>query len=83
MKALLQSQTKQRLCSLPSLRNPSRQAFTSYRNMSTFPPKELRAIVTEVTGLLKERKESVSVAETVCLSLWLRETKIAMLPCLS
>lgn len=33
-----------------------------------FPPTELRQIVNEVTGLLKERKETISVAETVCLS---------------
>ena len=31
-----------------------------------FPPKKLRAIVSEVAALLKEKKESVSVAETVC-----------------
>lgn len=30
-----------------------------------FPPEKVRAIVLEVAGLLKERKESVSVAETV------------------
>jgi hypothetical protein len=30
-----------------------------------FPPKAVRAIVGEVAALLKERKESVSVAETV------------------
>ena len=30
-----------------------------------FPPKAVRAIVGEVAGLLKERKESVGVAETV------------------
>lgn len=32
-----------------------------------FPPEKVRAIVQEVAALLKERKESVSVAETVCL----------------
>jgi hypothetical protein len=32
-----------------------------------FPPDKVRAIVSEVAGLLKERKESVSVAETVSL----------------
>jgi hypothetical protein len=31
-----------------------------------FPPREVRAIVSEVAALLKERKETVSVAETVC-----------------
>jgi len=30
-----------------------------------FPPEKVRAIVSEVASLLKERKESVSVAETV------------------
>ena len=30
-----------------------------------FPPEQVRAIVSEVASLLKERKESVSVAETV------------------
>ena len=32
---------------------------------SEFPPKALREIVAEVATLLKERKETVSVAETV------------------
>jgi hypothetical protein len=31
-----------------------------------FPPQKVRAIVAEVAALLKERKETVSVAETVC-----------------
>jgi hypothetical protein len=31
-----------------------------------FPPQQVRAIVLEVASLLKERKESISVAETVC-----------------
>lgn len=30
-----------------------------------FPPRQVRAIVNEVASLLKERKETVSVAETV------------------
>jgi hypothetical protein len=30
-----------------------------------FPPEKVRAIVSEVAMLLKERKETVSVAETV------------------
>ena len=30
-----------------------------------FPPRQVRAIVSEVAALLKERKETVSVAETV------------------
>jgi hypothetical protein len=32
---------------------------------SSFPPEELREIVKEVASLLKERKETISVAETV------------------
>ncbi|CZR55043.1 probable competence/damage-inducible protein CinA [Phialocephala subalpina] len=31
---------------------------------SAFPPEKVRAIVSEVAGLLKEKKETVSVAET-------------------
>ena len=31
----------------------------------SFPPEELRLIVQEVATLLKERKETISVAETV------------------
>lgn len=44
----------------------SKRRFAS--KMSTakeFPPEKVRAIVSEVASLLKERKESVSVAETV------------------
>ena len=33
--------------------------------MATFPPTNLLPILQEVTALLKERKESVAVAETV------------------
>jgi nicotinamide mononucleotide (NMN) deamidase PncC len=33
---------------------------------SNFPPDELRKVVEEVATLLKERKETISVAETVC-----------------
>lgn len=36
---------------------------------SEFPPKALREIVAEVATLLKERKETVSVAETVLKNL--------------
>jgi len=32
--------------------------------MSSFPPKAIQAIVTEVAALLKDRNETVSVAET-------------------
>lgn len=35
---------------------------------STFPPDNVRKVVSEVVNLLKERGESVSVAETVSLS---------------
>ena len=31
-----------------------------------FPPQKVQAIVAEVAALLKEKKETVSVAETVC-----------------
>lgn len=34
-----------------------------------FPPEQVRAVVSEVASLLKEKKESVSVAETVSLFL--------------
>lgn len=33
-----------------------------------FPPRKVREVVVEVTRLLKERGETVSVAETVCFS---------------
>lgn len=38
---------------------------SSMPGASQFPPQEVRAIVNEVTGLLRERGETVSVAETV------------------
>jgi hypothetical protein len=31
-----------------------------------FPPRKVRGIVAEVAALLKERNETISVAETVC-----------------
>jgi len=34
--------------------------------MPEFPPEKVRVIVFEVAALLKERKQTVSVAETVC-----------------
>lgn len=41
--------------------------FISTNKMAKeFPPEKVRAIVTEVATLLKEKKETVSVAETVC-----------------
>ena len=33
----------------------------------SFPPAAIEGIVSEVANLLKQRKETVSVAETVCL----------------
>jgi hypothetical protein len=36
---------------------------------SEFPPKAVRAIVQDVASLLKERKETVSVAETVRINI--------------
>jgi hypothetical protein len=42
--------------------------FVSQHKMSEakeFPPQKVRAIVAEVAALLKEKKETVSVAETV------------------
>lgn len=33
-----------------------------------FPPHKVREVVKDVMGLLKERGETVSVAETVCRS---------------
>ena len=44
--------------------------FVSTENMAKeFPPEKVRAIVTEVAALLKEKKETVSVAETVSSTL--------------
>ena len=48
----------------------TQKRFVSKNKMSEakeFPPQKIRAIVTEVAALLKERKETVSVAETVSL----------------
>ena len=36
---------------------------------ASFPPPALREIVSEVANLLKQRKETVSIAETVRLNL--------------
>lgn len=47
------------LCLSPGYR---RKVFTM---TSTFPPSTVRLVVAEVASLLKERKETVSVAETV------------------
>lgn len=35
--------------------------------MADFPPPQLKAIASEVAKMLKDRKESVSIAETVRL----------------
>jgi hypothetical protein len=44
-------------------------AYTSRRTIATmassFPPQEVRGLVQEIATLLRERKETVSVAETV------------------
>jgi hypothetical protein len=40
---------------------------SSMAEAKEFPPQKIRAIVGEVAALLKERKETVSIAETVCL----------------
>jgi hypothetical protein len=40
-----------------------------FGSASAFPPKSLQPLVEEVTELLKERKETVSVAETVSILL--------------
>jgi len=44
-----------------------RRFISKMSTAKEFPPEKVRAIVQEVAALLKERKESVSVAETVCL----------------
>lgn len=52
---------------IPKRRNVSRR-FVSYDKMAEakeFPPRSVRPIVNEVVALLKERHETVSVAETV------------------
>lgn len=51
-----------------SYRVSSLRNLETLRKMSTnnFPPDQVKGIVNEVAKLLKERKESVSVAETVC-----------------
>jgi hypothetical protein len=43
-----------------------------YKTMAAleFPPKAIRAIVKDVASLLKERKETVSVAETVRVTIF-------------
>lgn len=43
--------------------------MSNMASANEFPPEKVRAIVSEVASLLKERKESVSVAETVSLCL--------------
>jgi hypothetical protein len=46
----------------------SRRFVTKMSAANEFPPEKVRAVVGEVASLLKERKETVSVAETVCSS---------------
>ena len=47
---------------IPDRRFPSRKI----NEMAEFPPDKVRVIVKEVAALLKERNETISVAETVC-----------------
>ncbi len=41
------------------------QSYSSVNMASEFPPASVKKIVAEVASLLKERKETVSIAETV------------------
>jgi len=41
------------------------KSYSSANMASEFPPSSLKKIVAEVASLLKERKETVSIAETV------------------
>lgn len=52
---------------------PPTRLFSTKTMTAEFPPASVRAIVQEVAGLLKERKETVSVAETVCVILCILE----------
>jgi hypothetical protein len=45
-----------------------RKFASNMASSNQFPPEKVRVIVSEVVSLLQERKESVSVAETVSLS---------------
>jgi hypothetical protein len=71
MKAVVPNSWFLQTCLLTSVK-PSEGPLISRRfiaKMSAakeFPPEKVRAVVNEVAGLLKERKETVSVAETVC-----------------
>jgi hypothetical protein len=54
--------------SLLAPRNQISIRFVSTNTMAQeFPPEKVRAVVSEVATLLKEKKETVSVAETVRL----------------
>ena len=44
-----------------------------------FPPQQVRTIVSEVAALLKERKETVSVAETVRPAPWFMDRNLQAL----
>jgi hypothetical protein len=46
----------------------SRRFVANMSAANEFLPEKVRAVVSEVASLLKERKETVSVAETVCCS---------------
>jgi len=59
------STLKHRLQSIPT--SQLQPATTYIRNMSAstdFPPTEIREILNRITTLLKERNESISIAET-------------------
>ena len=53
--------------SIRSSHSPVRRIYSRSLTMSSakFPPEELKQIVEEVASLLKERGETISVAETV------------------
>jgi hypothetical protein len=62
---------EKRIAQLFKTKSTTGRRFVSQSRMSEakeFPPQKVRAIVAEVAALLKEKKQSVSVAETVCPS---------------
>ena len=68
---LFKATAHHRLALLTNSIAPSSKPSTAPRSRmstSSFPPHELRSIVKEVATLLKDRKETISVAETVTLN---------------
>jgi hypothetical protein len=57
----------------------SKKFITKMSAANEFPPEKVRAVVSEVASLLKERKETVSVAETVCCSSLIQTYDLFML----